>query len=106
MPISGDTDTLTGCSPTMGCRRMPRAVEAAGAASRSASCTSRSTAARTQREVGNLVTDHLLRELSKRLRATLRPCDHAGRITRDEFVVILRRVERTLATLASSRACV
>jgi diguanylate cyclase (GGDEF)-like protein len=49
---------------------------------------------------GNLVTDHLLRELSKRLRATMRECDHAGRIANDEFVVILRQLNGKLPTLA------
>jgi diguanylate cyclase (GGDEF)-like protein len=49
---------------------------------------------------GNLVTDTLVRELSRRLRATLRTGDHAGRITRDEFVVILRNLGNRLETLA------
>jgi diguanylate cyclase (GGDEF)-like protein len=49
---------------------------------------------------GNLVTDHLMRELSRRLRATMRECDRAGRIANDEFVVILRQLNGKLPTLA------
>ena len=49
---------------------------------------------------GNLVTDKLLRELGKRLRETVRECDAVGRISRDEFVVILRQLSGRLATLA------
>jgi diguanylate cyclase (GGDEF)-like protein len=48
---------------------------------------------------GNLVTDQLLRELSRRLRATVRECDHVGRHSRDEFIVILRQLGGRLETL-------
>jgi len=48
---------------------------------------------------GNLVTDKLLRELGRRLRANVRECDRPGRINRDEFVVILRQLSGRLATL-------
>jgi diguanylate cyclase (GGDEF)-like protein len=48
---------------------------------------------------GNLVTDKVLRELARRLRAVVRECDYAGRLNRDEFVVILRQLSNRLATL-------
>jgi diguanylate cyclase (GGDEF)-like protein len=49
---------------------------------------------------GHLVTDHIVRELSRRLRATLRECDQAGRVANDEFVVILRQLGSRLETMA------
>jgi diguanylate cyclase (GGDEF)-like protein len=102
MPISGDTDALTGLLTNDGlvdeCRA---AVEAAGGGEQVGIVYVSFDGLRELNEKsGNLVTDHLLRELSKRLRATLRPCDHAGRITRDEFVVIMRELNGRLATLA------
>jgi diguanylate cyclase (GGDEF)-like protein len=48
---------------------------------------------------GNLVTDKLLRELGRRLRDVVREGDHVGRISRDEFIVILRGLGNRLATL-------
>jgi len=49
---------------------------------------------------GHLVTDKLLRELGKRLRETVRECDHVGRISSDEFLVIMRQMGSRLETLA------
>jgi len=48
---------------------------------------------------GNLVTDKLVRELGRRLRDAVRENDSVGRISRDEFIVILRGLGNRLATL-------
>jgi diguanylate cyclase (GGDEF)-like protein len=49
---------------------------------------------------GNLVGDTLLRELGKRLHATVRGEDNVGRISRDEFLIIFRQLHGRLETLA------
>jgi diguanylate cyclase (GGDEF)-like protein len=49
---------------------------------------------------GNLVGDTLLRELGKRLKATVREADHVGRISRDEFLIVFRQLHGRLETLA------
>jgi diguanylate cyclase (GGDEF)-like protein len=52
-------------------------------------------------KAGHLVTDKLLRDLSRRLKEEMRPGDAAGRITRDEFVLVMRNLKSRLEMLAS-----
>jgi diguanylate cyclase (GGDEF)-like protein len=49
---------------------------------------------------GNLVGDTLMRELGRRLAAALRPVDRAGRIARDEFVIVFGPFANKLESLA------
>ena len=49
---------------------------------------------------GNLVADHLLRELGPRLSEGVRDVDFVGRISRDEFIVVFRQLTGRLQTLA------
>jgi diguanylate cyclase (GGDEF)-like protein len=48
---------------------------------------------------GALVTDHLIRELANRMRATIRECDFVGHVNRDEFLIIFRQLRGKLETL-------
>jgi diguanylate cyclase (GGDEF)-like protein len=48
---------------------------------------------------GALITDHLIRELANRMRATVRECDFVGHVNRDEFLIIFRQLRGKLETL-------
>jgi diguanylate cyclase (GGDEF)-like protein len=49
---------------------------------------------------GRIVTDHMLRETGGRILECLRPQDRAGRVERDEFMVVFRALTSKFETLA------
>jgi diguanylate cyclase (GGDEF)-like protein len=50
--------------------------------------------------LGAFVTDQVVRELARRVRDTIRECDEAGHVNRDEFLIVFRQLRSRLEALA------